>query len=74
MIGFYLANSILRIQTNCGLHQGSLPNTWSTFVDHHEYSILSKSELRKTFPFQEYHLEEWQEVYFPSRDINIKVF
>ena len=72
-VGFYLANKILRIDPTCGLHEGSLPNTWSTFVDHHEYSILAKSELRKNFPFKEYHLDQWQEVYFPSRDEEIKI-
>ena len=72
-IGFYLANTILRIDPTCGLHEGSLPNTWSTYVDHHEYSNLTRSELRKNFPFKEYHLNEWQEVYFPSRDEDIKI-
>ena len=72
-VGFYLANTILRIDPTCGLHEGSLPNTWSTTIDHHEYSILSRSELRKNFPFTKYHLNEWQEVYFPSRDDKIKI-
>ena len=72
-IGFYLANTILRIDPTCGLHQGSLPNTWSTYIDHHEYSNLTRSELRKFFPFKKYHLNEWQEVYFPSRDEDIKI-
>jgi len=72
-IGFYLANTILRINPTCGLHEGSLPNTWSTSIDHHEYSILAKRELRKNFLFTEYYLDEWQEVYFPSRDDEIKI-
>ena len=72
-VGFYLANTILRIDPTCGLHEGSLPNTWSTTTDHHEYSILSQSELRKNFPSKKYHLNEWQEVYFPSRDEKIKI-
>ena len=37
--GFYLANTILKIDPSCGLHEGSLPNTWSTLVDHHEYTL-----------------------------------
>ena len=65
-IGFYLANTILRIDPTCGLHTGSLPNTWSTEIDHHEYSNLSRSKLRKNFSSSEYHLDEWQNVYFPS--------
>ena len=72
-IGFYIANSILKIDHSCGLHEGSLPNTWSTYVDHHEYSVLSRSQLRKNFPFKEFHLNRWQEVYFPSRDKDIKI-
>ena len=72
-VGFYLANTILRIDPTCGLHEGSLPNTWSTLIDHHEYSILARNELRKNFPFSEHHLDEWQEVYFPSRDEKIKI-
>ncbi|PPR52440.1 MAG: hypothetical protein CFH12_00981, partial [Alphaproteobacteria bacterium MarineAlpha5_Bin2] len=48
-IGFYLAYTILRIDPTCGLHEGSLPNTWSTKADHHEYSVLAQSELRKNF-------------------------
>ena len=72
-IGFYLANSILKIDPTCGLHQGSYPNTWSAGKDHHQYKILSKKELRKNFLSNEYHLNEWQEVYFPSRDKDIKI-
>ena len=53
-IGFYIANSILKIDHTCGLHEGSKPNTWSTFIDHHEYSNLSRSNLRKNFPFENY--------------------
>jgi dipeptidyl aminopeptidase/acylaminoacyl peptidase len=72
-IGFYLANKILKIDPTCGLHEGSLPNTWSTFVDHQDYSVLARSQLRKNFPFAEYHINKWQEVYFPSRENNIKI-
>ncbi len=72
-IGFYLANKILRIDHSCGLHEGSLPNTWSTALDFHEYSILSRSELRKKFPSKNYYLNEWQEIYFPSREKNIMI-
>ena len=72
-IGFYLANNILKIEPNCGLHEGSLPNTWSTYVDHEDYSILEKSQLRKNFPYKKYYLDNWQQVYFSSRDKNIKI-
>ena len=72
-IGFYLANSILKIDPSCGLHEGSLPNKWSTFVDHHQYSNVSRSELRKNFQSEKYYIDDWQEVYFPSRDIDIKI-
>jgi len=72
-IGFYLANTILKINSTCGLHEGSLPNTWSTSADFHEYKNLSRSQLRKTFPSEDYHLDLWQEVYFSSRDEEIKI-
>ena len=72
-VGFYLANDILRIDHSCGAHEKSLPNTWSTKLDYQDYSILAKSELRKNFKSSEYHLDNWQEVYFPSRDEDIKI-
>ena len=72
-IGFYIAYSILRIDPTCGWHEGSLPNTWSTKKDHQEYTELAKSELRKNFPSTKYHLNIWQDVYFPSRDADIKI-
>ena len=28
--GFYVAYQILKIDPTCGLHEGSLPNSWST--------------------------------------------
>jgi len=71
--GFYLANTILKIDPSCGLHEGSLPNTWSTKIDHHEYSNVSRSHLRKNFPFKNYYIDNWQSVYFPSRDKDIKI-
>ena len=72
-IGFYIAYSILKIDQTCGLHEGSKPNTWSTKNDYHEYLILEKSELRKKFPSSKYHLNDWQDVYFSSRETNIKI-
>jgi len=72
-VGFYLASSILKINPNCGLHQDALPSTWSTFVDHHEYRILERSQLRKNFPYKNYHMSQWQEVFFSSKDEKIKI-
>ena len=72
-VGFYLANDILRIDHSCGAHEGSLPNTWSTQVDHQDYSTLASSELRKNFDSSKYHLDDWKEVRFPSRDKDIKI-
>ena len=72
-IGFYLANNILKIDKNCGLHEGSLPNTWSTYVDHQDYSVFAKRQLRKNFPFSKYHINKWKEVYFSSREKKIKI-
>ena len=66
--GFYVAYSILKIDHTCGWHENSKPNSWSTKIDAHEYSNLSRSRLRDSFPVNEYHLEEWENVYFPSRE------
>ena len=71
--GYYIANSILHIDPKCGLHEGSLPNSWDTKLDHHEYQILEKRELRKNFPSNKYYINEWEDVYFNSREENIKL-
>ena len=54
-IGFYLADTILKIDPTCGKHEGSLPNTWSTLIDYNDYDILSRRETRKNFLFKNYH-------------------
>ena len=71
--GFYVAYQILKIDYSCGLHEGSLPNTWSTSVDSHEYDDISQRMLRKNFLYENYYLDEWQDVYFLSRDKGIKI-
>ncbi len=73
LVGFYVAYSILKIDHTCGWHENSKPNTWSTKIDAHEYANISRSSLRDNFPFQKYHLEKWQNVYFPSRDKEIQL-
>jgi dipeptidyl aminopeptidase/acylaminoacyl peptidase len=55
------------------LHEGSLPNSWSTTVDSHEYSILAQQKIREDFNFKDYYLDEWQDVFFQSRDSEIKI-
>jgi len=72
-IGFYLAHTILYTDHSCGAHEGSLPNNWTTQVDYQDYSILSKSILRKNFDSSKYHLNNWNEVNFNSRDSKIKI-
>ena len=71
--GYYVANSILKIDHSCGWHEDALPNTWSTKIDAHEYSNLSRSRLRENFPSTEYHLDEWDNVYFPSRENGVQL-
>lgn len=71
--GFYVAYQILKIDYSCGLHEGSLPNKWSTSIDAHQYKNISQRILRENFQSQKYFLEEWQDVYFVSRDDNIKL-
>ena len=72
-IGFYLASTILKIDSTCGSHQGSLPNTWQASADYKDYSTLARSQLRKNFKSEDYHLDRWQDVYFASKDKNIKI-
>lgn len=72
-IGFYLAHNILYTDHSCGAHEDSLPNNWTTQVDYQDYSILSKSILRKNFDSSKYHLNNWNEVNFNSRDSKIKI-
>jgi len=72
-LGFYLANTILKIDPSCGLHEGSKPDTWSTSVDSNQYKVLQKSKLRKNFPSNNYHIHEWKEVTFSSRDPKVEI-
>ena len=71
--GFYVAYQILKIDHSCGLHEGSLPNKWSTSVDAHQYQNISQRVIRENFPSQDYFLKEWQDVYFVSRENDIKL-
>ena len=71
--GFYVAYQILKIDYSCGLHEGSLPNTWSTSIDAHQYNDISQKNLRENFQYESYYLDEWQDVYFLSRDNDIKI-
>ncbi|HJM83382.1 MAG TPA: prolyl oligopeptidase family serine peptidase [Nitrospinota bacterium] len=72
-VGFYLAHTILRIDHSCGDHEGSLPNTWSAQKGYQKYKIEAKSKLRKNFDSARYHLDKWEEVFFPSRDDDIQI-
>ena len=72
-VGFYVAYKILKIDYSCGLHEGSLPNKWSTEIDAHQYNDILQRKLRENFPFEDYYLEDWQDVYFLSRDKDIKI-
>ena len=71
--GYYVAYSILKIDHTCGLHQNSKPNTWDTALDANEYKNLKRQRLRLNFPSTDYHLEEWKNVYFSSREKDIKI-
>ena len=71
--GFYVAYQILKIDYSCGLHEGSLPNNWSTSIDAFQYNDISQKKLRENFPYEGYFLENWQDVYFVSRDRDIKI-
>ena len=71
--GFYVAYQILKIDYSCGLHEGSLPNKWSTSIDAHQYKNISQKNLRENFQSEDYFLKDWQDVYFVSRDKHIKL-
>ena len=72
-VGFYVAYSIIKIDHTCGWHENSKPNSWNTKVDAHEYKNLSRSRLRDNFPSEKFHLDKWQNVYFPSREKDIQL-
>ncbi len=72
-VGFYVAYKILKIDHSCGLHEGSLPNTWSTSIDAHQYDDSSQRMLRINFQYKDYYLDDWQDIYFLSRDKDIKL-
>ena len=71
--GFYLAHTILGIDHSCGVHEGSLPNTWSTKVDYQDIKDKKRIELRKSFKATKYHLNQWENVTFPSRDPKVTI-
>ncbi len=71
--GFYLAHKILKIDHSCGVHEGSLPNTWSTKVSYKDIKDKHRVELRKKFEATKYHLYKWENVIFPSRDPRIRI-
>jgi len=71
--GFYVAYQILKIDYSCGLHEGSKPNKWSTSVDAHQYQNISQRIIRENFQSEKYFLDDWQEVYFLSRENGIKL-
>ena len=73
LAGFYVAYNILKIDHTCGLHENSKPNSWSTKVDAHEYKNITRNRLRNNFSSNQYHLDNWQNVYFPSREKNIQL-
>ena len=56
--GFYLAHTILRIDHSCGVHEGSLPNTWNTKLDYKEIKDKKRIELRKNFEATKYNLQK----------------
>ena len=71
--GFYIAHTILKIDYSCGVHEGSLPNTWSTKLDYKDIKDKERIELRKKFEATKYHLQKWENVTFSSRDPKITI-
>ena len=56
----------------CGLHENSLPNTWSTKLDAYNNNYASH-KLRQNFAYEKYYLDDWQNIYFPSLEKGIKL-
>ncbi len=73
VVGFYIANKILKIDHTCGVHEGSLPNTWTTKFDTKDIKDKRRIEIRKKFNAEKYHLDSWEEVKFFSRNSNITI-
>ena len=71
--GFYLAHTILSIDHSCGVHEGFLPNTWSTKLDYQDIKDEKRIELRKKFEATKYHLNKWESVTFSSREPDITI-
>ena len=59
--GSYVAYQILKIDYSCGLHEGSLPNKWSTSIDAHQYKNISQKILRENYEAKD--IEEQNEDY-----------
>ena len=72
-VGLYIANMILKIDHSCGVHEGSLPNNWSTKHDTKNIKNKKRIDLRKKFDEKKYHLDSWEEVKFISRDSKIEI-
>ena len=72
-IGFYIANMILRIDHSCGVHEGSLPNTWVTKYDTKDIKNNKRILIREKFDAKKYHLNSWEEVKFLSRESNVEI-
>ena len=71
--GFYIAHTILKIDHSCGVHEGSLPNTWSTKLDYKDIKDKKRIDLRKNFNSSRYYLDKWENVFFLSRDSKITI-
>jgi len=72
-IGFYIANTILKIDHSCGIHEDSLPNTWTSKFDTKDIKDKKRIEIREKFNVKKYHLNSWEEVKFFSRNSNIQI-
>ena len=66
-IGYYIAHNTLKIDSSCGLHEGSTPNSWSTKKDYYEYKIIEKRELRKNFASVGYTYDEVKDAFIPPQ-------
>ena len=72
-VGFYLAHTILKMDHSCGAHEGSLHNTWSSNVKYKDITEEKRIKIRRNFNSKKYHLDNWENVKFESRDKGILI-
>ena len=72
VVGFYIANSILRIQDLCN-NSEVFPNSWNANLDLDNIKEEKRKLIRKNFNSKKYYLNKWENITFPSRESGINI-